>query len=857
MSLDLHAIASAASLLCERRQQASHRVEAQLTLLGVERFVELASLAGLISERDDLLHYAKSREAEYLRQQLANQVNEMICELVRHRDDVAHAKPLHRLPAPAQAATVQECRDGNETDDSAALQQVFPTRLEGWLTIPKGAVGTKPRQRDYARTLVRPRRAEDIPPAYAFESAREANPEAIDTHLEVFLDSLRENNGVLPIVVRHPGQQRHLRELEYYQIEAGFRESGRSELMERGSLRKLCERVMAAETVDSGDSARVTAAADLDQSLPLAVLWTLALQAFAAVTFANDRQRAERLFKDGDRECRPLLTIADVEKLGIALNPTELRSVIALLRSLPPNSFIEIFDKSKILSHRKVGEPLQDWLLGVKDVFAFGPTTGGSSILDPFDSQLEATVVSRLRSAGCLVVGKTNLDEFALGSSCETSAFKPTPGCPVDRLRVAGGSSGGSASAVAAGLVRIALGSDTAGSIRVPAAYCGVVGWKPSYGVVSRYGLLSLSSGLDVVGLVARNMDDCTAAAAVIIGEDLADETTAGAPNLDAQCTLRAAADIQSLEVGIPIEYFLNLAHPLLPLYKGLIGTQDWEGLREFPARIADNPASDSIERDVPGALDDRFRTIPDYWDIFRGILERITELGWTWKLVSLPHTWLSIPAYFAFSRAELASSLHRYDGTGFGARSSCEFQELKSRVRLSQTRRDHFGIQPKLRILMGIHALQLPLVIKKENANPSSPDDCLLDDFLDLAKRARQAIYSDFGNVFRDVDVLLTPVVNVAAPPYGGIVNTIAQQRLDELTVPANHAGVPAVSLPWGTITSLDDPVPAAVDCAPSPRLPTAVQVIAPRFEDVRLLAVAKRLETLRDKDTSAAQEQ
>ncbi len=277
-------------------------------------------------------------------------------------------------------------------------------------------------------------------------------------------------------------------------------------------------------------------------------------------------------------------------------------------------------------------------------------TTCGSRILEGYVSPYEATVVTRLRDAGAVLVGKTNCDEFAMGSSNEHSAWGPVLN-PVDRTRVPGGSSGGSAASVAAGIVRIALGSETGGSVRQPASYCGVVGVKPTYGRVSRFGLVAFASSLDQVGVFGTTVHDAAAALEVIAGRDALDATSADYP-VD---RYRAAGtdDLKGVVIGRPREYFP----------------------KTLDLRIAQR-CNDALD-----ALRARGAEVRD---------------------VTLPHTDLAIPVYYIIAPAEASSNLARFDGVRFGLRVPADgLREL-----YESTRTRGFGAEVTRRILLGTYVL-------------------------------------------------------------------------------------------------------------------------------------------------------
>ncbi len=279
------------------------------------------------------------------------------------------------------------------------------------------------------------------------------------------------------------------------------------------------------------------------------------------------------------------------------------------------------------------------------------PTTCGSRILEGYRSPYDATVVRRLREAGAVVVGKTNLDEFAMGSSTENSAFGPTRN-PHDRGRVPGGSSGGSAAAVAAGLVPAALGSDTGGSVRQPAAFCGVVGIKPTYGRVSRYGLVAFASSLDQVGTFGRTVEDAALLLEVISGPDPRDSTAAARPA--PELTAEVGRGVDGLVIGVPKEYF-------------------------------------------PPELDERVATL------CRESIERLRAAGAVVRDVSLPHTHYAIPTYYIIAPAEASSNLARYDGVRYGVRAPGADSTLAV---YEATRSLGFGDEVKRRIMLGTYAL-------------------------------------------------------------------------------------------------------------------------------------------------------
>ncbi len=298
--------------------------------------------------------------------------------------------------------------------------------------------------------------------------------------------------------------------------------------------------------------------------------------------------------------------------------------------------------------------PLAGEAVAVKDVIADGihPTTCGSRILEGWRSPFEATAVRRLREAGAIVAGKTNCDEFAMGSSTEYSAYGPTQN-PVDPSRVPGGSSGGSAAAVAAGAVAMALGSETGGSVRQPAAFCGVVGIKPTYGRVSRYGLVAFGSSLDQIGAFGRDVASAARLLAVISGRDDRDATSLDRIPLAEPGP--APGSLEGTVIGVPREYFPRGLHA---------------GIRAACDRA----------------------------------LGRLKGLGAEVRDVSLPHTKYAVPTYYIVAPAEASSNLARYDGVRYGPRLGGEAADVRAMYRATRGR--GFGAEVRRRILLGTYVL-------------------------------------------------------------------------------------------------------------------------------------------------------
>ena len=313
-----------------------------------------------------------------------------------------------------------------------------------------------------------------------------------------------------------------------------------------------------------------------------------------------------------------------------------------------------LVEQAERLANAGASGPLAGEVVAVKDVIAESqfPTTCGSKILEGWRSPFEATAVRRLREAGAIVAGKTNCDEFAMGSSTEWSAYGPSRN-PVDPTRVPGGSSGGSAAAVAAGAVTMALGSETGGSVRQPAAFCGIVGIKPTYGRVSRYGLVAFGSSLDQIGTFGKDVTSAARLLGVISGRDDRDATSLDRIPLGLPAP--APANLKGTVIGVPREYFPEGLHA---------------GIK---------------------AASDR-------------ALARLKDLGAEVRDVSLPHTKYAVPTYYIVAPAEASSNLARYDGVRYGPRADGGLADVRAVYRA--TRGHGFGPEVRRRILLGTYVL-------------------------------------------------------------------------------------------------------------------------------------------------------
>ena len=373
--------------------------------------------------------------------------------------------------------------------------------------------------------------------------------------------------------------------------------------------------------------------------------------------------------------------------------------------------------------------------LAVKDNLATTDfdTTCGSAFLAGYRAPYDATVVARMRAAGIVFSGKTNMDEFAMGSSTEHSAFGPTRN-PVDPGRVPGGSSGGSAAAVAAGLCAWAVGSDTGGSVRQPAAYCGVVGLKPTYGRISRYGLVAFASSFDQVGPITRSVRDCGALLDILAGEDPCDATAAAAPAGGYQAAAQGGYDAGA----------------------GALGGVRIGIVREGFGAGVDAGVAASVERAAKA---------------MEAAGAHLVEVG-------LPSLDIALSAYYVVANAEASSNLARFDGVRYGRRVAAG--NVKETHRLS--RAGGFGEEVKRRILLGTYALSAGYY----------------DAYYLTAQKARTRVRDDLLAALGAADVLLLPTAPDLAFPLGSRTDDpLTMYAADTMTVPASLAGFPALSVP------------------------------------------------------------
>lgn len=385
-------------------------------------------------------------------------------------------------------------------------------------------------------------------------------------------------------------------------------------------------------------------------------------------------------------------------------------------------------------------------------------TTCASRMLANYEPIYNATVMEKLREAQAIPVGKLNMDEFAMGSSTENSGFKRTYN-PWDTKRVPGGSSGGSAASVAAGEVYFSLGSDTGGSIRQPAAFCGVVGLKPTYGLVSRFGLVAFASSLDQIGPLTKNVEDSAYVLQAIAGHDPHDSTSVHVDIPDYVSALKG--EVKGLKIGVP---------------KELLGEGIDSGVKE---RV-------------------------------KAALRELERLGAEWEEVSMPHVDYAVASFYLIATAEASSNLARFDGVRYGVRAD----NVENLIDLyKETRGQGFGPEVKRRIMLGTYALS----------------SGYYDAYYKKAQKVRTLIKQDFDRVFEKYDVIIGPTTPTPAFKVGEkIADPLTIYMEDYCTIPANLAGLPAISVPCGFVDGL----------------PVGLQIIGKAFDEPTVLRVAHAYE-------------
>ncbi len=385
--------------------------------------------------------------------------------------------------------------------------------------------------------------------------------------------------------------------------------------------------------------------------------------------------------------------------------------------------------------------------------------TCASRILKGFRSPYDAGVIERIKKSGGTILGIVNMDEFAFGSSCETSCYGPTFN-PWNLQCVPGGSSGGSAAAVAADEAMWALGSDTGGSIRQPASFCGIVGLKPTYGRVSRYGLIAFASSLDQIGPLTKDVRDCALLMNIIAGYDERDSTSVNEPVPD--YTKALVNDVRGLKIGIPKEAFVEGLDP-------------------------------EVRRSVEDAID------------------LLKKQGAIIKEVSLPHTPYAVATYYIVATAEASSNLARFDGVRYGLRAQPAKVRKNALIDMyEETRSLGFGDEAKRRIMLGTYALS----------------SGYYDAYYLRGQKVRTLIKNDLDEVFKDCDVIMTPTSPTVSFKVGEKVSDPLSMYLSDIyTIPANLAGIPAISVPCGFSKS---------------GLPIGLQLMGKAFDEEMLLRVS-----------------
>lgn len=438
------------------------------------------------------------------------------------------------------------------------------------------------------------------------------------------------------------------------------------------------------------------------------------------------------------------------------------------------NSFVTVTAdqaiKMAINSDTKIAKnearPLEGIPFAVKDLYCTKniKTQACSKILQNFTPKYEATVTQNLWDDGVILLGKLNMDEFAMGSTNKNSAFgpvvNPLKAVDSDKKLVAGGSSGGSAAAVAANLCAASLGSDTGGSVRQPAAFTGLVGLKPTYGRCSRWGMIAYASSLDQAGHFSRTVEDSALILNSISSFDKKDSTSANLPKED--FTAKLKDNIKGLKIGIAKEYYM-------------------EGMNE------------------------------DIQTSFNDTVDIIKKLGAEIVEISLPHTIYGAPTYYIISTAEASSNLARYDGVRYGLREFAAGDSLDEMY--AKTRSMGFGAEVKRRIMLGTYVLS----------------SGYYDAYYKKAQKVRRLFANDFNNAFTKVDAIITPTTPNTAFGLNDKPSIIETYYNDIFTVPANLAGLPAISLP------------IALD---KQKLPIGVQIMAPRFQEAELFRIAFDIE-------------
>lgn len=443
------------------------------------------------------------------------------------------------------------------------------------------------------------------------------------------------------------------------------------------------------------------------------------------------------------------LQLADMMAAGEITSVELTRASLDRIKAHNPtiNAFLHVDEEGALATAREVDEKraageklgrLAGIPIAIKDnlVIRGMPTTCGSKMLEGWLPPYDATVITKIKNAGMPIVGKTNMDEFAMGSSTEFSAYGSTKN-PWDTERIPGGSGGGSAAAVSAFMVPLALGSDTGGSIRQPGSVTGTVGVKPTYGAVSRYGLIAMASSLDQVGPVARTVADAAALQEVISGHDELDST--------------------SLDVEVPA-------------FEDIVAQVGADRVKGLKIGIVEQLSADGFE---PGVKAE-----------FEATVKRLEDAGAEVVNVSLPSFEYALSAYYLIMPAEVASNMARFDGMRFGLRAEPETGPVTAERVMAESRGQGFGAEVKRRIILGTHVL-------------SSGN---YDAYYGAAQKVRTLVQRDLDEAFSKVDVLVTPTAPTTAFKFGEKIDDPMAMYLNDLaTIPANLAGTPGLSVPCG----------------------------------------------------------
>lgn len=455
------------------------------------------------------------------------------------------------------------------------------------------------------------------------------------------------------------------------------------------------------------------------------------------------------------------LELAEAALDVIAKKNPEINACITVTAELAREQSAAV-DK-KIAAGESIGA-LEGVPYNLKDVFMTRGirTTAASKVLENYIPPFDTTVYQKLKAAGGVLVAKTNTDEFTMGASNETSAFGPVKN-PHDQERVSGGSSGGPAASTAVGMGLYSIATDTGGSIRQPASFCGVVGFKPTYGVISRYGDIPMASSLDTLGPIAKTVEDVATVLQAIQGSDPKDATCANRPVPDYAKAVQQ--DIKGLRVGVPKEFFVEGMEP-------------------------------GVEKAI------------------RAAIESMAKAGAEIVEVSMPHTKYALPTYYIIAPAEVSSNMARYDGVRFGHATKEAIEDYVQYY--MKTRDESIGDEVKRRIMIGTYVLSAGSY----------------DAYYRQAQKVRTLVCGDFEEVFKKVDVLVGATSPTVAFRLGEkSSDPLAMYLADILTVSANIAGTPAISVPCGTALPPDGKIP----------MPVGLQIIGPQYgEEVVLRAAA-----------------